>query len=47
MAEAFNLSVIAARFPMMSFCHDSIADDKNCSDRGIRAGLTERLLCLV
>src|SRR5262249_15917425 len=45
--EAFNLSVIAARPSMMSSGHDSIADDQDRSNRRIRAGLTERLLCLV
>jgi hypothetical protein len=35
--------VIATRFPMMSFCDDSIVNDKNCADRGIGARLAERL----
>jgi hypothetical protein len=39
--------MIPTRFPMMSLCHDSVADDENCSNGGIRAGLTKRLLCLV
>jgi hypothetical protein len=42
-AEAFNFSVLATRFPMMSLCDDSIVNDQNCANRGIRAGLTERL----
>jgi hypothetical protein len=46
-AEAFNLSVIATRSPMMSFCDDSIVNDKNCADRGIGARLTERLPRLI
>ena len=33
MAEAFNLSVIAARSPVVSFCDDSIVNDKNCQPR--------------
>jgi hypothetical protein len=46
-AQAFNFSVITACSSMMSFCHDSVADDENCANRGIGASLTERLLCLV
>jgi hypothetical protein len=45
-AKAFNLSVIAAGPAMMSSRHDSIADDQNRANGGIRAGLTERFLCL-
>jgi hypothetical protein len=44
-AKAFNLSVIAAGSPVMSSRHDSIADDENRSNRGIRASVTERFLC--
>jgi hypothetical protein len=47
MAKAFNLSVIAAGPSMMSSRHDPVTDDKNRANRGIRASLTERLLCLV
>jgi len=46
-AKAFNLRVIAAGSPMMSSRHNSIADDENRSNRGIRASLTERFLCLI
>ena len=47
MAEAFNLSMIAARSPVVSFCDDLIVDDENGPDRGIRARLTKRLPRLV
>jgi len=47
MADAFNLSVIAARCSMMSFCYDSVVNDQNRSDCWIRARLTQRLLCFV
>jgi hypothetical protein len=46
-AKAFNLRVIAAGSSMMSPRHNSIADDENRSNCGIRASLTERFLCLV
>jgi hypothetical protein len=46
-AEAFNLSMITTRSPMMSFCDNSIVNDKHCSDRGIGARLTECLPGLV
>jgi hypothetical protein len=41
-AEALNLSVITARFPMMSFRYDSIVYDKNRSNSRIRTRLAER-----
>src|SRR6267143_1036057 len=47
MAKAFNLSVIAAGPSMVSSCHDSVTDDENSANRGVRASLTKRLLCLV
>jgi hypothetical protein len=46
-AKAFDLSVIAARSSMVSFCHNSVANDEDRSHRGIRAGLTKRFHCLV
>jgi hypothetical protein len=46
-AEAFNLSVIAAGSSMVPSCHDSVADDEDCAHRGIRAGPAKRLLCFV
>jgi hypothetical protein len=46
-AKAFNLSVLAAGSPMMSSRDDSIADYENRANRGIRASLAERFLCLV
>jgi hypothetical protein len=45
-AKAFNLSVIAAGPAMMSSRHDSIVDDQNRTNGGIRASLPERFLCL-
>ena len=44
--EAFNLGVIAAGPAMVSSRHDSVADDQNRSNGGIRASLPERFLCL-
>ena len=41
-AEALNLSVIPARFPMMSFRYDSIVYHKNRSNSRIRTRLAER-----
>jgi hypothetical protein len=46
-AETLNLSVIATRFPMVSFRYYSIVDDQNSSNSWIRARLTERLFCLL
>jgi hypothetical protein len=46
-AEAFNLGMIAARSSMMALRHDSIVDDEDRANRGIRAGLTKRFLCFV
>jgi hypothetical protein len=46
MAEAFNLSVIAPGSSMVSSRHDSVADNENRANRGVRASLTKRLLCL-
>jgi hypothetical protein len=46
-AKAFNLSVIMARFSMMSFCNDSIVNDEDRSNSGIGAGLAEPLPGLV
>jgi hypothetical protein len=46
-AEAFNLGVLAAGPSMMSSRHDPVTDDENRANRGVRASLTERLLCLV
>ena len=45
-AKAFNLRVLAAGSPMMSSLDDSIADNENRANRGIRASLTKRLVCL-
>jgi hypothetical protein len=46
-AEAFYFSVIMAWPTVMSFCNDSIVNDKNCSNHGIWTGPTQRLLCLI
>jgi hypothetical protein len=46
-AETLNLSVIATCSSMMSFRHNLIINDKNRSDYGVRASLTERLLCFL
>src|SRR4029077_6993266 len=46
-AKAFNLSVLAADSPMTSSRDDSIANNENRANRGIRASQTERFLCLV
>jgi len=46
-AEAFNLSVIAAGPSMVSSRHNPVVDDENRANRGIRASLTKRLLCLL
>jgi hypothetical protein len=46
-AETLNLSVIATCSSMISFRHNLIINDKNRSDCGVRASLTERLLCFL
>src|SRR5437867_10534004 len=46
-AETLNLSVIATCSSMMSFRYNLIINDKNRSDCGVRASLTERLLCFL
>jgi hypothetical protein len=46
-AKAVNLSVIASRFPMVSFRYNPIVYDQNRANSRIRAGLSERLFCLV
>jgi hypothetical protein len=45
-AQTLNLSVIAARFSMMSFRDYSIVNDEHCANCRVRARLAERLLGL-
>src|SRR6516164_7949839 len=46
-AETLNLSVIVTSSSMISFRHNLIINDKNRPDCGVRASLTERLLCFL
>jgi hypothetical protein len=46
-AEAFNLSVIATRFPVVPSRYYSIVNDQNCSHSWIGASLAQRFFCLV
>ena len=42
-AQTFNLTMSAACFPMMSFCHYTIANHENGSHGGVGTCLAERL----
>jgi hypothetical protein len=46
-AETLNLSVIATRFPMVSFRYYPIVHDQNRPNSRIRARLPERFFCLL